>query len=520
MEAPGRRAPAKRPARSTVALVVVAAATAAVLLRGPRSSPEPNQLLLLVALVALGVVIASERRCRSLRRATVFRLSLGLLGLAVVVPPIDSNDVWAYAMYGRIIAHHGDSPYTSAAADYPGDPFSRRVDPVWQRARSVYGPIFTAMSAIGMRLAGDSPLRARLFFQGLAALAVLLALLILDRRVRDPVVVAVVGVNPLTALSIVNGAHNDALVGVAVLVAVFLALDDRPAAAGAALAFGAMIKIIALLPMVAIALWVWRRRGFRDAAAVGGVALCLVAGSIAVWGGREMLAPLEAAARRFTGDTIWSGAVRLLADERVRDGVSRAVAEREAAREVSRWAQFMVLALALPLVARRLDRPSPAPAVTAAVLAYMLGAMYVYAWYVAWALPVLALVWDSRLAWLVLGHAGILQIVALPDPRLYVHDPLRILTPLQRLQLDAYWVWMPLLTLGLLVVVVVITAAPSLIGRSLLSELRPAPPPPSARGWSVPPIGPRRRARFEGPGSMATVPPSSLPPGGRDPFER
>jgi hypothetical protein len=461
---------------ATVTLVVVAVAIAVVLVRGPNSTPEPNQILLVVSLVALGFVIRLERRRPSLQRSTVWGLTGGLLLVAVAVPPMDSNDVWAYATYGRMLAHYHDSPYTHSAADYPRDPFARKVDPVWQGTRSVYGPLFTVVSAGGMAVAGDSRGAARLFFQVLSALAVVAAMVLIDRRSADPMALAVLGVNPVTIVSFVNGGHNDALVGLAVLGAVFLVLHRRHTAAGVALALGAMVKIIALLPMAAIAVWVWRREGLRRAATLVGVTVALVALGIGLSGGRDVLEPLGRATHHITANSIWHGAQRWLEDAKLAEGFGRAEAQDYSLARVGRFAQVTVLGLAALLVARRLDRPTPVPAVGAAVLAYMLGAMYVYPWYVAWALPALALSWDSRLMWFLLGHAGAMQVAAFPDPRLFEADPLLFLNPLQRLRDDVFLIWMPLLTLVLLVVVVFVTLWPWL--RALA---RPRRAPAAAR---------------------------------------
>jgi alpha-1,6-mannosyltransferase len=444
------------------AAVVCALCSAAFLSRGPDGSLGANQLFLFVGYGALGLVVWRERRERRLDRRVVLGLSGGLLVLAVVVPPTQSGDVWAYAMYGRIVSHHHSSPYTRAAADYPRDPAAARVDHVWQRTKSVYGPAFTWLSAAGMRLAGSSRLAARLLFQIVAALAIGVVLFLIDRRGRDPLALACIGLNPVIVLGVVNNAHNDALIGLAILGAVLLAHAGRPVAAGLAGAAGALVKLSALLPMAAVGWWLWRRRGWRPAAALGIATLLTVALVFSVSGGRAALKPLSAAGKQFTGGSIWNGPQRWVARSKTDAGVPEHVAHSRARAEVARWAALAVVALAVLLVWRRLRAATPASAVGAAVLGFMLGAGYVYPWYAAWSLPTLALEPRSRLTWLVAAHAAVLQFVVLRDPSLLPGQlsPLAILPASQRLMDDVYRVGFPLLQMALIVSVVGLSLRP------------------------------------------------------------
>ena len=442
---------------TVVAAVACALASALFLARGPEGSPGPDQALLVLGYASLALVICREVRRRSLGRRIVLGLSGGLLALAVAVPPTQSGDVWAYALYGRIVSHHHASPYTHAAVDYPNDPAAGRVDQVWRRTKSVYGPLFTALSAAGMRVVGSSRLADRLFFQIVAALAIAVALVLIDRRWRDPLALACVGLNPVIVLGVVNNAHNDALVGLAVLGAVLLALSGRTVAAGIVGALGALVKVSALLPVAAIAWWLWRRRGWRGATALGVAALLTVSVAFSLAGGRAALRPLRAASQQFTGASIWNGPQRWEARARVNDGVPEHVARVRARTQVARWAVLAVGLLAALLIASRLGSASPAAPVGAAVFAYMLGAGYVYPWYAAWSLPALASEVRTRFAWVVMAHAALLQLVILRDnARLSARlPPLAMPTGSERFLDDAYRVWFPLLQVAIILAFVV-----------------------------------------------------------------
>src|SRR5437667_45662 len=85
---------------------------------------------------------------------------------------------------------------------------------------------------------------------------------VLGLRARSAAALALLALNPVVIVSVVNGGHNDALVGLGVLGGVLLA-ERRPLVAGLVLGAAALIKAAALLPLAVVAVWVWRRRGWR-----------------------------------------------------------------------------------------------------------------------------------------------------------------------------------------------------------------------------------------------------------------
>jgi hypothetical protein len=118
--------------------------------------------------------------------AGVLRCAIGLLVVvAVLTPPHGSTDMWSYVMYGRVLAVHHASPYLHAPASYPADPFLHRVSSGWRSARCVYGPLFVGIAALIALVAGHSALAARIGFQGMEALAVVAALVVVARVTRS-----------------------------------------------------------------------------------------------------------------------------------------------------------------------------------------------------------------------------------------------------------------------------------------------------------------------------------------------
>ena len=433
-----------------LAALVVTGTTAAVLLRGKSGSLGPNMLLLIVAYAAFAVVLVVEvRRYRAELTSAVGKVlvagcAAGLLVLAVAVPPAESGDVWAYSWYGRVVAHYHANPYTTPASHHPDDKWSQHVDRAYKNTNSVYGPVFTAVSGAGMLVSGFSFLGARLFFQLLAAACVAAVMVIVWRRTRSPAAVAIIGLNPLVVISVVNGAHNDAWVGLAVLGGVVLVTRDRMRWAGLAFAAAAMIKVAAVLPLLAVGLWVWRNKGWRPAAEMAGAAAVAGLVGYGILGGTTAIQPLRAAQLHFSGPSVWKGPNRWVGGH----GLSRWIATTATAA---------VVALTLFLARRRIDHADPALVAGGAVLAYCLLGPYVLPWYVFWGLGAFALAWRSRLTWLALLQGAVLHLAYVPDPEIHGQplDRLFLRTPLQRFQLDLFQVWVPLLELAIIVAVIV-----------------------------------------------------------------
>ena len=141
-----------------------------------------------------------------------------------------------------------------------------------------------------------------------------------------------------------------------------------------------------------VAVWVWRRRGWRAAAALGAVAAVCTLVAYALVGGRAALGPLRSASLDVSGGSVWFGPRHWLAH-----------AVHLSRHRLSLTVAGTVLVLAGLFAGRRLNRATPALAVGAAVVAYMLAGAYVLPWYVFWGLPVLALSWRSPLAYRTAG---------------------------------------------------------------------------------------------------------------------
>jgi hypothetical protein len=408
--------------RAGVAVVtllgVSVSATSVVLIGGLDLSSLTRALCIAVAVAAAGTTFAVASLRRALNLRVVFAASLVLLAVAVIEPPQQSHDMWTYAMNGRILAHYGDNPYTHAPADYPHDPLLPLVGAGWWHTKSLYGPAFTVVETAIMLVTGTAVLATRLSFQGIAALAVLAVMVLLARKTRDPVVVLLVGVNPLVAIEVVNVGRNDALVALLLLVAVLLAARHRAVLATFVLTVAALMKIPLLIALGGLLLWVWRQYGSRVATRAATAAGGAVVASYLVFGGLDAVRPVADASNRMSRASLWQlargGAFPHLL------GLQEAQPTARVVDTVGPLALVAVVVLGLLFICSRLDDPTPELATIAGVVAFLLAGGYVLASYAMWALPIAA--WRARagisrtvLVWSVLVTIAYQSVRALPS---------------------------------------------------------------------------------------------------------
>ena len=266
----------------------------------PTSSPNPpaSQSTLLLAIVfTYGGIVLFTRVW--LRLAEIVKLHPGAPHGAlwrifalwvlpmVVAPPLLSRDVFSYAAQGEMVAHHL-SPYLYGPFTLGSGPFVSPVDPRWGNVPAPYGPFFLWVDGAVNRLAHHNQLATVVGLRLLELAAVVLLgfairLLAMALR-RDPSEAFVLGaLNPLTIVTLVGGAHNDALMAALLTLGVALALRRRLWWASAIIGTAAAVKAPAALGLLFVA-WNWRGadvtfrerlRPLATAGAVGAAALGL-----------------------------------------------------------------------------------------------------------------------------------------------------------------------------------------------------------------------------------------------------
>lgn len=386
------RAERSAPASSVASYVAIALSTISIALLLVENVSLPVGFGIGAVIVPVGAWLVVFRDEARGQRVDIRVLAIAIGGLMIVaaaMEPTGSHDLWSYTMYGRMISQYGVSPYSHVPNDFPHDPFLHLVSGGWRHTPSVYGPAFVAFSAIGTALSGSSMLVARLYQQLSAAIAVTVALGLLWRRTRSPAAVMLLGLNPLVIVSVINGGHNDALVGLAVLGAVLLTEDRRWTAAGIVLALAVLVKITALLALPALVAWTLYRFGRRAAGQLAGVTLVSVMLAYAL-AGPNALTALDANHKLMSRASLWQSARSLFAPGggHAFGGLSR-----------STWLGVFGLAsiatvciLALAVAWRRRRDAELGGVVALALTAYLVAGIYVLPWYGMWMLPAACLV--------------------------------------------------------------------------------------------------------------------------------
>jgi hypothetical protein len=339
----------------------------------------PAFLVLLIAAFVVYVAGLWLLRRRAAPLAAVAVLAVAVQVAPLTAPLLLSTDAWTYWEYGWI-ANDGGNPYTEPPEQFPENPAFEYAGADWRDTTSVYGPAFTLASQPVATVAGDSADAAAWIFKTLAAAAAAGAALLAAFLARARAFAAAfVGWNPLLAIHLGGGGHNDAWIAAGVVGALALAVAGRRWAAGVVWALAILVKWI---PVVFLALRVLEPGGWRRSLgglALGGAALVVAVAATVQWGLHWLTAfgPLAANAGTETSYAL----PRRLEQLGVPDAAAFALA-------------VTVLVAGLLWLARAARRGRARLAPAAVLL--LVTTPWLAAWYTAWAVPLAAAEDDGR----------------------------------------------------------------------------------------------------------------------------
>ena len=248
----------------------------------------------LVLLLRVWVQLSKALRARpgAPIKSLMWILALWVIPM-LIVAPIFSRDVFSYAAQGEMVSHH-ISPYIYGPFTLGSGPYVNPVDPLWGNTPAPYGPLFMIvdgfLATVTFHKAVATVIALR--FLELASVA-LLAYCIpklarsFNRDAGQAFVLAVL--NPIVVLTLVGGAHNDAMM-VALLVAGLTAARLKHPVWGFVLcALAAAVKAPAALGILYLG-WEWLGTGipFRQRLrpiAISGVIAAGVLGALTLISG-------------------------------------------------------------------------------------------------------------------------------------------------------------------------------------------------------------------------------------------
>lgn len=235
----------------------------------PAVAPNESTLILGIVLVFGGLFLLMRVW---LRLAEIARLHHGapvrhlwkIFGLwsipMIIAPPLFSRDIFSYAAQGWMTMHH-ISPYQNGPFTIGSNPFEAPVDHLWWNAPAPYGPLFLFLDGTIVRVTGQRHLPSLVGLRLLELAAVIIlgvGIVMLAKALgRDPGESFILGVmNPLVLLTLIGGAHNDALMAGLLAVGVAFAVKKRPIIAVLFITSAAAIKAPAALGLLYVA-WTW-----------------------------------------------------------------------------------------------------------------------------------------------------------------------------------------------------------------------------------------------------------------------
>jgi hypothetical protein len=355
-----------------------------------------------LAMGSFGAAVWQWRRGRRPSMALMVGGALALTALALLVPPVASEDVYAYSFYGKVQHTYGANPYLVIPAQYAGDEWYPLWS--WRYVGPVYGPPFLLLLRLVAVVAGPSLLAWVIWMKLLLVAAELAGVWLLVRVARargaEPAwPVLLIACNPMVLQAVAMSAHVDALLLLLVAAAVVAHVRGRYLVAFLLLVGTFLVKLY-LGPVAALyGLWLafasepdrplGRRLARLGALGALGVAVtALVYLPYASAGTRIASSVLDVGEHFSTGSppnlvrrvTVW------LVESFGMVDTSAARVGAQTGRLLSAVAIAAALALAAWRVARRGD---PWPVMATYFLAYLLLTPWIFYWH---ELPLLAMV--------------------------------------------------------------------------------------------------------------------------------
>lgn len=220
-----------------------------------------------IAFAAFALAVAAARPSRAGGRAAMALVLVGTLVFSLTLLPINpagSHDIYHNVADARTVWRYHANPLVLPPNAFPDDPFYHHV-PAWQDFPSVYGPVWYAVSALAVPLAGDGlwanllaqKLLTVVFLLGTTALAMLVA-----GRIRPGAAVTagvLVGWNPLLLFETAGNAHNDIVMVFFALAALYAVARRWWVAVFPLLALSAASKYVLVLLGPVLLVWMLRR---------------------------------------------------------------------------------------------------------------------------------------------------------------------------------------------------------------------------------------------------------------------
>jgi hypothetical protein len=365
-------------------------------------------LMLTVTLWGIVVWLADQLGTR-----LVLAVSLALIAVFLLAPPLLSQDVFSYIAYARLGVVHELNPYAFRPFDIPADPvfpFAGSKDAV-----DVYGPFFT----LGSYPLGWLSVPAAFWLLKAVTAFSVVGIVLLVRSLAERLgsssarAIALVGLSPATLVHVVAGAHNEALTMLIVFAGIAVihlgSGPQREPIGGFVSTLAIGIKASAAVPLVFMLAAAKRRVAMFWAMFA---AAALTVGAAYVGFGSDALGGLNLISSNQDRSSRWS------VPHKAVDGVTAAFGDigRSGATDVVR---LTLVALLLVLVGYLVTRSWRHPETWLAnagwaTLGVLVASAWLVPWYLLWLLPFAALGKDARLQVASVVFCAYTLVIAIP----------------------------------------------------------------------------------------------------------
>ncbi len=279
----------------------------------------------LYALYIGGAILLWRNAPTSRSMTLVWSGAIVASGILLWAYPVTSTDLFDYQFRSRMDVVYNANPYLALPNQFKNDPFFRYLG--WPNAPSAYGPLWENLSWLLVWLGGDSLLNNVLLYKALASGAHLLCGAVLCAILRDPywkLIGAYLWLwSPLALWEFAAVGHNDGLLVLALLLALWAVQHNRHWAAVLALTGGTLFKFLPVifLPLVVLH-WMRRSPNWSRRSMVFALSLLLFFVPLALFYAPYWDLPATFAQLN-PGDklnAIWQGRVKTLRNMSVREG--------------------------------------------------------------------------------------------------------------------------------------------------------------------------------------------------------
>lgn len=218
--------------------------------------------MLILALFALIIRYLKDSAANVIRRSLYILIGIIVL-ISLVMPPYSSTDCYYYMAVGKLQAYHGVNPYLVRMLDVQDSFLGELKDIFWFRVTANYPPVFLAFMALISYISQGSLIVQFIVLRLVTFACYMVSAFLIgkiqyfyNKKMAVPSV-AFFMLNPLVVNETLVNCHNDIMWVMCALLAVYLLIRNKNAAALSVILFAAWIKFIVVIIIPPVVVYVF-----------------------------------------------------------------------------------------------------------------------------------------------------------------------------------------------------------------------------------------------------------------------